>query len=82
MAKSLRSENADERTGMVDDREAREMALFLVRVFGEEAPDVAAERAGKSDQAEEWRRVGVEIERLLSAAPIDELDRRPLRPFR
>ncbi len=64
----------------IDEAEAREMALFLVRIFGDEAAEVAAERAGKSDQKGDWARVGVEIEQLLAD---DEAaaDNRPLRLF-
>ena len=37
-------------SGEINEEEAREMALFLVRIFGDEAADVAAERSAKSDQ--------------------------------
>ena len=64
----------------VDEAEARELALFLVRIFGDQAGEVAAERAGKSEQKDDWARVGVEVERLLGdeAAAADD---RPLRLF-
>jgi hypothetical protein len=64
----------------VDEAEARELALFLVRIFGDQAGNVAAERAGKSEQKDDWARVGTEVERLLA----DEeaaADDRPLRLF-
>ena len=64
----------------IDEAEARDMALFLVRIFGDQAGDVATERAGKSEQQADWARVGVEVERLLAdeAAAADD---RPLRLF-
>ena len=64
----------------VNEAEARELALFLVRIFGDQAGDVAAERAGKSEQKNDWARVGAEVERLLAD---DEAaaDDRPLRLF-
>lgn len=43
-----------------------DIALFLVRIFGEEARDIARERAQESDQPGEWGRVMAEIDRLLS----------------
>jgi hypothetical protein len=49
----------------IGDSEAREMALFLVRVFGEEASEVAAERAIDSEQKQDWKRVAGEVEKLL-----------------
>ena len=67
-------------SGEINEEEAREMALFLVRIFGDEAADVAAERSAKSDQKQEWARVGSEVEKLLQ----DEVargDGRPLRLF-
>ena len=65
----------------IDDREAREMALFLMRVFGDEAAAVAADRAVKSDQAADWERVGVEIAKLMAADDLPD-DGPVLRPFR
>jgi hypothetical protein len=67
-------------TPAIDDREARDMALFLVRVFGDEASSVVAERTERSTQKVDWERVGGEIEKLL----LDDearADRRPLRLF-
>jgi hypothetical protein len=64
----------------ISEREASEMALFLVRIFGNDAAAVAAERSAKSDQKADWQRVGEEIEKLL----LDEAaraDQRPLRLF-
>jgi hypothetical protein len=55
-------EDAAEPLGFVDVREA---ALFLVRIFGEEAREIAASRAELSDQSQEWRRVGKEVNDLL-----------------
>jgi len=66
--------------GEIDDREARDMALFLVRLFGDEASSVVAERSEKSEQKADWRRVGGEVEKLL----VDDearLDQRLLRLF-
>jgi hypothetical protein len=66
--------------GQVEDHEARDMALFLVRIFGDEAASVAAERATKSTQRMDWQRVGRAIDKLLC----DErtrADRSPLRLF-
>ena len=68
------------RSGDVDDREARDMALFLVRIFGDEAAEVAAERSEKSEQKDDWKRVGDQVEKLL----VDDSaksDPRPLRLF-
>jgi hypothetical protein len=64
----------------ISDREASEMALFLVRIFGDDAGTVAAERAAKSEQKADWRRVRKEVEKLLldEAAASDE---KPLRLF-
>jgi hypothetical protein len=56
-------EDAAEPLGFVDVREA---ALFLVRIFGEEAREIAASRAELSDQGQEWRRVGQEVDDLLA----------------
>ena len=56
-------EDAAEPLGFADVREA---ALFLVRIFGEEAREIAASRAELSDQAKEWRRVGKEVDDLLA----------------
>jgi hypothetical protein len=64
----------------LSDREAREMALFLVRIFGDDASTVAAERAAKSDQRADWQRVGGEVEKLLLDA-VTRADDRPLRLF-
>jgi hypothetical protein len=64
----------------IDDREAREMAMFLVRIFGEEASDVVAERSQKSEQKEDWQRVGGEVEKLLDDDQLRD-DPRPLRLF-
>ena len=71
--------SASDETG-IEEAEAREMALFLVRIFGDQAGEVAAERAGKSEQQADWARVGTEVERLLAdeAAAADD---RPLRLF-
>ena len=69
------------RTGNIDDHEARQMALFLMRVFGEEAAAVAADRAVKSDQAADWERVGLEIAKLMAADDLPD-DDAPIRPFR
>jgi hypothetical protein len=68
------------RDGGVDEREAREMALFLVRVFGDEAAEVVAERSEKSEQRQDWQRVGGEVEKLLDE-PGSRTDPRPLRLF-
>jgi hypothetical protein len=64
----------------IDDREARDMALFLVRVFGEEASSVVAERSVKSEQKADWQRVGAEVEKLL-AGDSGSGDQRRLRLF-
>jgi hypothetical protein len=82
MSNHRQAERVTVQRDQIDDREAREMATFLVRIFGDEAPDVASERAEKSDQAQDWRRVEAEIERLLAEASTDEVERRPLRLFR
>lgn len=66
--------------GEIEDREARNMALFLVRVFGDEASAVVAERAAKSPQKLDWQRVGSEVEKLLRDAEA-RADRRTLRLF-
>jgi hypothetical protein len=71
-----------ERSGPVVDDEARRTATFLLRVFGAEASDIAAERAEKSDQAEEWRRVVLAIEELLAEATVEGPDGRILRASR
>ena len=73
-------QSAPAHTPAIDDREARDMALFLVRVFGDEASSVVAERTEKSPQKVDWERVGGEVQKLL----LDEearTDRRPLRLF-
>lgn len=49
----------------IDEQEARDMALFLVRIFGDEAAEVAADRAINSEQAADWRRVGHAVDDLL-----------------
>lgn len=74
MSKTDPSTGAIQRGSAVDDREADEMALFLIRIFGEEAAEVATERAAKSDQAEEWRRVGLAIDRRLADATLDDAE--------
>lgn len=48
------------------DGTPREIALFLVRIFGEEARDIVRDRACKSEQPAEWGRVMAEVDRLLS----------------
>jgi hypothetical protein len=63
-----------ERIGEVDDGEIHRTALFLVRVFGAAAPEVAAERSRRSDQAEEWGRVAAAVHRLLENVPRGDLD--------
>jgi len=50
-----------------------EIALFLIRVFGEEARDIARDRARASDQPGEWGMVMAEIDRLLG----DAAEKRP-----
>jgi hypothetical protein len=72
---------SEPRPRAIDDREAREMALFMVRIFGEEAAHVAAERAVKSEQGADWERVGIEIAKLLAADDFPD-EGRPLRLFR
>ena len=42
-----------------------EVAQFLVRIFGAEAREIAANRATRSEQPEEWRRVLTAVETLL-----------------
>ncbi|HEY0526156.1 MAG TPA: hypothetical protein VGD08_22375 [Stellaceae bacterium] len=42
-----------------------EVAQFLVRIFGAEAREIAANRATRSEQPEEWRRVLTAVESLL-----------------
>jgi hypothetical protein len=81
MSSSPASEKTTECSAKLDAREVREMALFMVRVFDEEASEVAAQRARKSDQADDWRRVGAEIDRLIAEAPLDELAPHPLPLF-
>jgi hypothetical protein len=66
-----------ERTGEGNDPEISRTALFLVRVFGRGAAEVAAERARRSDQAEDWQRVAIAVDRLLEEAPSDHLDPPP-----
>jgi hypothetical protein len=56
--------------GIAEDeiqRETAEVAQFLVRIFGSEAREIAADRAKRSDQPEEWRRVLTAVEALLDA---------------
>jgi hypothetical protein len=65
-------------TEAIDDREARDMALFLVRVFGDDAAAVVAERSENSEQKADWRRVGGEVEKLLSDEVV-RMDPQPLR---
>src|SRR5262249_4305238 len=60
--------HADEPADEVGDDEIRRTALFLVRVFGMSAAEVAAERSHKSEQAGEWRRVALEFARLRPKA--------------
>jgi len=54
------------------------MALFLVRVFGDDAAAVVAERSENSEQKADWRRVGGEVEKLLSDEVV-RMDPQPLR---
>src|SRR5438105_2737539 len=75
------SSAAEPRAAGIDDREAGEMARFLVRIFGDEAASVAAERAVKSDQAADWERVGLAIAKLLAAEELSD-EGGPLRLFR
>jgi hypothetical protein len=49
--------------------EVEEAALFLVRIFGEEARDIAAHRAEASEQGGDWRRVGAKVDELLQSPP-------------
>jgi hypothetical protein len=51
---------------MIEGLGAAEIALFLVRIFGAEAREIAEQRLHLSEQAAEWRLVALEIERLLS----------------
>jgi hypothetical protein len=62
--------------------DVEEIALFLVRIFGDDAREVAAHRAEHSDQAEDWKQVGQSIEALLEGAPARRRPRRGARRTR
>jgi hypothetical protein len=68
--------DAAEPLGFGDIQEA---AQFLIRIFGEEAREIAATRAELSDQAAEWRRVGKEIDALLEPGADGNAPRRRFR---
>src|SRR5690242_5605567 len=60
------ADSGTESDGKGDVRcDVADVALFLVRIFGAEAREIAADRAKRSDQAEEWRRVLTAVESLL-----------------
>jgi hypothetical protein len=46
-----------------------EAATFLVRIFGEEAREIAALRAEISPQKDDWRRVGAAVDDVLGSVP-------------
>jgi hypothetical protein len=64
----------------VSETDVDEIALFLVRIFGAEAAEVAAHRAEHSEQKGDWKRVGQSIETLLERAPARRRPRRARDP--
>jgi hypothetical protein len=62
--------------------DAGEAAQFLVRIFGEEARELAALRAQESSQNKEWRQVGDAVEEALRALPARKRVRRRFRPLK
>jgi hypothetical protein len=72
-------ENAD--AGGLSFDDAGEAAQFLVRIFGEEARELAALRAQESSQDKEWRQVGAAVEEALRATPAPKRVRRRFRAF-
>jgi len=63
--------------------DAEEAATFLVRIFGEEARELAAHRAEVSPQKADWAKVGQAVDQALEAAPRRKrLTRRRFRPFK
>ena len=62
--------------------DAGEAAQFLVRIFGEEARELAALRAQESSQDKEWRQVAAAVEETLRATPVAKRVRRRFRAFK
>jgi hypothetical protein len=59
---------------MIEYRDAAEIAQFLLRIFGEEARDIAVSRMDKSEQSEDWRAVLSEIEARLDQRRVSSAD--------
>ena len=75
------AESPDEGGLSFDD--AEEAATFLVRIFGEEAREIATLRAEVSKQKADWDKVGRAVDQVLeSAPPRKRLARRRFRPFK
>jgi hypothetical protein len=75
------SDNPEEDGLSLDDVD--EAATFLVRIFGEEAREIAALRSEVSDQKGDWRRVGRAVDDMLQSVPRRKRTaRRRFRPFK
>jgi hypothetical protein len=73
----------DETAGGLSFDDVGEAASFLVRIFGEEAREIAALRAEVSPQKDDWRRVGDAVDEVLQTVPRRKRTaRRRLRPFK
>jgi hypothetical protein len=77
---SAPGEDAD--AGGLSFYDAGEAAEFLVRIFGDEARELAALRAQESGQDKEWRQVAAAVEKTLLATPAPKRVRRRFRAFK
>jgi hypothetical protein len=63
------TDKGEDGSGGLSFNDVDEAATFLVRIFGEEAREIAALRAEVSAQKADWRRVGSAVDEVLGGVP-------------